>query len=188
MRFRCFIQVGADADQKGIIFMWVPGHVGIRGNEAADRAAKEAVDKKPTADLMPFSDLKTLTAKYIYQVWQKEWDETVLVSSKFHEVLPKLPDKLLSFCSTRKENTVLNRVHIGHSYLTHSFILRKEEAPVCVARNAVITVKHILIECADLLEIRKKYFEEKSLYSLFRNVILKIIFDFLREIDVFYKI
>ena len=55
--------------------------------------------------------------------------------------------------------------------LTHSFILRKEEAPVCVACNAVITVKHILIECADSLEIRKKYFEERSLYSLFRNVI-----------------
>ena len=75
--------------------MWVPGHVGIRGNEVADRAAKKALDNKPTADLMPFSDLKPLTAKYVYQVWQKEWDETVLVSNKFHEILPKLPDKLI---------------------------------------------------------------------------------------------
>ena len=50
---------------------------------------------------------------------------------------------------------------------------------VCVARNTVITVKHILIECADLSEITKKYLEEKSLYSLFRNVIPEIIFDFL---------
>ena len=50
-----------------------------------------------------------LTAKYVYQVWQKEWDETGLVSNTFHEILPKLPDKLLSFCNTRKENTVLNR-------------------------------------------------------------------------------
>ena len=35
---------------------------------------------------------------------------------------------------------------------------------------------------------RKKHFEEKSLYSLFRNVIPDVIFDFLREIGVFYKI
>ena len=58
---------------------------------------------------------------------------------------------------------VLNRSHIGHSYLIHSFILRQEEAPVCVACNAVVIVKHNLIKCADLLEIRKKYFEERSL-------------------------
>ena len=58
----------------------------------------------------------------------------------------------------------------------------------CIACNSVTTVKHILIECADLLEIRKKYFEERSLCSLFRNVILEIVFDFLREIGVFDKI
>ena len=71
--------------------------------------------------------------------------------------------------------------------MTHSSLLRKE-APVCVACNAVMTVKHILVECADLLEIRKRYFEEKSLYSLFWNVIPEIILDVLREIGVFYKI
>ena len=85
--------------------MWIPGHVGFRGNEAADRTAKEALDKEPTDDLMPFSDLKPLTAKYIHQVWQKEWVEVVIVSNKPHEILPMLSDELLSFCKTGKEGS-----------------------------------------------------------------------------------
>ena len=76
-----------------MLFMWVP-HAGIRGNEAADRAATEAVDKEPTNDLMPFSDLKPLTAKCRHKVWQKECGETVTVFNKRHGSLPTLSDKL----------------------------------------------------------------------------------------------
>ena len=84
--------------------MWVPGRVGIQGNEAADRVAKETLDKKNDNRSHAFFGPKPLTAKYVYQVWQKEWVETGLVSNKFHEILPKLPDKLLSFCNTRKKH------------------------------------------------------------------------------------
>ena len=85
--------------------MWVPGHAGIRENEAADGAATEALDKEPTDDRTSFSDLKPLTAKYIHQAWQKEWDEAIIVSSKLHGILPKLSDKLLTFCNTGKEDS-----------------------------------------------------------------------------------
>ena len=107
----------------------------------------------------------------------------MIVSNKLHDILPKLSDKLLTFCNTRKEDTVLNRLHIGHCYFTHSFLLKKEEPPVCVACNTAITVKHILVELADSLEVRKKYFEERSLYSLFRNVNPEKMFDCLKEIE-----
>ena len=113
-----------EVDQKEVVFMWVPGHMGIRGNEAADRAAKEALEKEPIHNLLTFSDLKPLTAKYIHQVWQKEWDEAIIVYNKLHNILPKLSDKLLTFCNTRKKDMVLNRLHIGHSYFTYSFLLK----------------------------------------------------------------
>ena len=38
-------------------------NVGVCGSEAADRAAKEALEKEPTVDLMPFSDLKRLAER-----------------------------------------------------------------------------------------------------------------------------
>ena len=52
-------------------------------------------------------------------------------------------------------------------FLYEAFLyFEQEEPPVCVTCNTTITVKRILIECADLVEVRKKYFEERSLYSL----------------------
>ena len=88
-----------------IFCMWFPGRVGIRGNEAAKKAAEEALKKESIDDLIPFSDLKPLTTKYIHQVWQKEWDEAFIVSNKLHDILPKLSDKLLTFCNTREEDS-----------------------------------------------------------------------------------
>ena len=134
-----------NADKKESIFMWVPGHIGIRGNEAANRATKEALNTEPTAGLVPLSDMKHLTSKYVCEVWQREWDEAGLASNTFYEILPRLSGKLSSFCNTRKKKAVLNRLHVGHSYLTHSFILRKEEAPVCIACNTILTINHTYI-------------------------------------------
>ena len=62
-------------DGRETVFIWVPGHVGIRGNLAADSAAKDALDGDISVELIPFSDLKSCTNKYILELWQSEWDE-----------------------------------------------------------------------------------------------------------------
>ena len=68
------------------------------------------------------------------------------------------------------------------------YMLRKEEAPLFVACDTVITIRHILNKCDDLVEVRQKYFEERSLYSFFRKVIPEAVFDLLGVIGVLYKI
>ena len=60
--------------------------------------------------------------------------------------------------------------------------------PVCVACNTIITVKQILIEFADSVKVRKNYFEDRSLYSLFRNVNPEKNSDYLKEIGMFYNV
>ena len=46
------------------------------------------------------------------------------------------------------------------SFLFHAFLsIEKKQSLLCVACYTTITVKHILIECADLVEVRKKYLE-----------------------------
>ena len=98
-------------DGREIVFIWVSGHVGIRGNLAADSAAKDALVGDISVELIPFSDLKSRTNKYILELWQ----------------------------------TVMAWLHIGHSFIAHSNLLKGEEPPVCIRSDQHLTVEQILL-------------------------------------------
>ena len=62
-------------DEKETVSVCVRGHVGIRGNPAADAAARDALDGDISDKLIPFSDLKPWMNQYILELRQHEWDE-----------------------------------------------------------------------------------------------------------------
>ena len=66
----------------------------IRGNSAADTAAKDALVGDTSVELIPFSDLKSYANKYILELWQSEWDE--FPGNKLHEIFPVLKQCCLS--------------------------------------------------------------------------------------------
>ena len=58
---------------KTIFFCWIPSHIGIRGNEAADVAAKESLDFNITPSQVPYADLKPHINSFIANKWQERW-------------------------------------------------------------------------------------------------------------------
>ena len=66
-----------------------------------------------------------------------------------------------------KEETLMARLHIGHSFITHSFLLKGEEPPMCIGCDKRLTLEHILLICWDFSEKRESHFTAKSLRTLF---------------------
>ena len=91
----------------------------------------------------------------------------------------------LSTCNT----TYLLYMHIGHSFLTHSFLLKGEEPPMCIGCDKRHVFNHrAYFTCSDFIEIRESHFTAKSLRMLFKDISPEKIFNFLKEINIFWKI
>ena len=61
--------------------------------------------------------------------WQDNWNGAV--ASKLHSMKSFLGDWQSSYMLCRKDEVVLCRAHIGHTHLTHSYILRKDPRTQC---------------------------------------------------------
>ena len=58
--------------------------------------------------------------------------------------------------------------------------------PECGTCQCPLTVKHILVECVDLKDVRNKHFVASSIKDLFDNIEAHKIIDFIKETR-FYK-
>ena len=124
--------------------------------------------RMPSIEPIPFSGLKPSTNKYILELWQSEWDK--FPENKLYNIFPVLKECISCPRKNRKEETVMARLHIRHSFLTHSFLLKGEEPPMCIGCDKRLTIEHILLTCSDFIEIRESHFTAKSLCILFKDI------------------
>jgi len=54
----------------------------------------------------------------------------------------------------RHDEVMISRVRIGHTRLTHSYLLNKDPAPSCDTCQCTLTINHIFLECPNFHSAR----------------------------------
>ena len=128
------------SSHKTIHFCWIPSHIGIRQNEAADMAAKESLSQDIIFSQVPYTDLKCHINHFISNKWQER--RSSCPENKLFKIKPTLGAWPYNFRNSRKEEVVLSQLRIAHTYFSHSYILRQEDPPECTACQEIYSVRH----------------------------------------------
>ena len=150
-----------------------------------DKQAKTSLSLEPTSFKFPFSNFKPSINKYILEEWQTSWNNSI---GNILDIKPTIGEHQSVVRNIRKEEVVLARLRLGHTRVTHSYVLLGEEQPQCVGCDAPFTVRHFLLECDDYAQVRNNYFNVDNMKQLCQDIHIDGIMAFLRQIDLFNKI
>jgi ribonuclease HI len=138
---------------------WVPGHCDNPGNDAADQQAKNAARPGKTHPFRPLlTREKALIRRNIYVQWEQEWKSSTKGGPlrKVDNTLPASYTRKLYGNLPRNRAYLLSQLRTGHNWLSsyrkkvgHS----EDDKCVCGAQE---TVTHVLVDCPNLKELRRK--------------------------------
>ena len=115
-------------------------------------------------------------------VWEKQTE------NKLHEFKSDYNRKCSFLSYSRQNQTKVTRCRIGHTRLTHAYLLTNDHPTFCISCNEPFTVKHFLITCTEFNYIRKKCYTAKTVKELFSDTPSDKIINFLKETNLFNKL
>ena len=109
-----------------------PSHNGISSNEEADKAAKDALSLESLPFKVPFEDFKPLINNFIRNVCQQSWSDPTNQNNKLFTIKLGLGECIPGLRTNRRQEIILARLRIRHSYITQCYLLEGEEEPKCI--------------------------------------------------------
>ena len=106
--------------------------------------------------------------KYIHNKWQQTWNSQT--QNKLYQIYPTIPSySTLSSLSPRKYQIIYNRLRIGHTRLTHSYLIEQQilQNVQTVGPNQLLSVKHILTECSSYDQAQHQYYSFTDIKNIF---------------------
>ena len=141
-------------------FCWVPSHINIDGNERADSLARNSIlapNTEQATFTLPRGDLRASIRKSAKEKWAQAWRTTEY--NKLREVTDNLSPLPNASCENRHWERCLARLRIGHTRLTHGYLMSRDEQPTCEeCEDIPLTIKHILVECTVYQNQRRRHF------------------------------
>lgn len=143
------------SDDIKVSFMWVPSHIGITGNEVADRTACEGINAIDVSLVMqiPFTDCFQSIRNDIMHLWREFWKTDQVTKGKWYgEIQLDLPSKPWYNdlqAASRDFITMINRLRFGHSttpaHLNRLNIVESSRCEYC--QQEPCDAEHLIFSC-----------------------------------------
>ena len=115
--------------------------------------ASSVGDLRRESHRLPIGDIRPRIKTSIRQQWRDEWRGAA--GNKLRTIRPTLGPWPSSEDSNRRFSVWITRLRLGHTRLTHRYLMEREDPPTCDECWLPLTVHHIMVEC-DLLRPQRK--------------------------------
>ena len=120
------LTIHKDSD-KTIVLCWIPAHVGIGGNEIADKEAKKALNLTAQSKI-PYTDIKPIVSEYCNSLFQETWSQICeQTENKLYDIQKDLKQMPSPIFKCRSDETRYYRCLIGHAKMTKKYIYMTEK-------------------------------------------------------------
>ena len=142
---------------------WIPSHIGVKGNETVDEMAKRAITQPRCNETIPLMDHMNKIKQIMKEKWQQQWQQEPN-RNKLKELKETVNEWPSSTQPDRTTETTLTRLRIGHTKMTHGYLMTtpKEPVPICETCNEPITIKHVLSKCTKYTQLREQHFGNRT--------------------------
>jgi ribonuclease HI len=147
-----------------IVFQWVPSHVGLDGNEAADSLAGQGSREQQDFVPIDFQTIKATIIRHYREHWLEDYKKKAaaqpLTSVAWHHSITggRIPDSTKHAALTRFERVTLNQFRTGHCPLIPAYLVRigKDVNNACLKCGYTPCDRLHILECPELFPFRIK--------------------------------